>query len=126
MLDILSQALLRKKFPKNVTFFSAVLQRPKIVFSASYATYLTGEAVFLECQATTDLTIHGYKFFKNNQEVQRMEASSLKYKIRSAQRNDAGSYTCLYWISDTRGRQESAISFPVSLSIIGKKHVHYY
>lgn len=102
----------------ELSLYEAVLQRPKIVFSASYATYLTGEAVFLECQATTDLTIHGYKFFKNNQEVQRMEASSLKYKIRSAQRNDAGSYTCLYWISDARGQQESAISFPVSLSII--------
>ncbi|XP_040272736.1 Fc receptor-like protein 5 [Bufo bufo] len=97
----------------------AVLQRPQIFFSASYATYLTGEAVFLECQAATDFTIHGYKFFKNNQEVRRMEAPSLnKYKIRAAKGNDAGSYTCLYWLSDSRGKQESEISFPVSLSII--------
>ncbi|XP_056384012.1 Fc receptor-like protein 5 [Hyla sarda] len=104
----------------ELSLYEAVLQRPNIIFSANYAIYLTGEAVSLECQATADFTIHGYKFFKNNQEVHRVEAARLnKYKIRPARRNDAGSYTCLYWTLDTiRGRQESEISYPVSLSVI--------
>ncbi|KAM3937561.1 Fc receptor-like protein 5 isoform 2-T2 [Leptodactylus fuscus] len=105
-------------FLVELSLYEAVLQRPNIFFSASYATYLTGEAVSLECQITSDFTIHGYKFFKNNQEVAMQTHSTNKYKIRTAKRNDAGSYTCLYWISDTRGRQESEVSFPVSLSII--------
>ncbi|XP_075709131.1 Fc receptor-like protein 5 isoform X2 [Rhinoderma darwinii] len=103
----------------ELSFYEAALRRPTIVFSASYATYLTGEAVFLECQATTDYTIHGYKFFRNNQEVLKVETSSAnKYKIRTANRNNAGSYTCLYWISDARGKQESEVSFPVSLFVL--------
>ncbi|XP_077137011.1 immunoglobulin superfamily member 1-like isoform X1 [Ranitomeya variabilis] len=98
----------------------AILQRPSIMISARYATYLTGESVFLECQITMDFTIHGYKFFKNNVEVRGgMESSTVnKYRIRTAKRSDSGSYTCLYWISDARGRQESDISLPVSLSVI--------
>ncbi|XP_066460018.1 Fc receptor-like protein 5 [Eleutherodactylus coqui] len=99
--------------------YEAVLQRPKIFFSASYTTFLTGEAVLLECQAPADSTIHGYKFFKNNNEVPGTGASSRsKYKISLAKNSDAGSYTCLYYISDARGRQESEVSFPVFLSII--------
>ncbi|XP_069820278.1 Fc receptor-like protein 5 isoform X2 [Dendropsophus ebraccatus] len=104
----------------ELSLHEAVLQRPQIFFSASYATYLTGEAVSLECQANVDFTIQGYKFFKNNQEVNGIGAASAnKYKIRPAKRNDAGSYTCLYLTFDKiRGRQESEVSFPVSLSII--------
>ncbi|KAM4050160.1 immunoglobulin superfamily member 1-like isoform 4-T5 [Anomaloglossus baeobatrachus] len=100
--------------------YEAILQRPNIMISARYATYLTGESVFLECQTTADFTIHGYKFFKNNVEVGGgMEASTMnKYRIRTAKRSDAGSYTCLYWVSDARGRQESEVSLPESVSII--------
>ncbi|XP_072006014.1 Fc receptor-like protein 5 [Engystomops pustulosus] len=103
----------------EISLYEALLQSPKILFSASYATYLTGEMVSLECHVSADFTIHGYKFFKNNQEVQRTEAPTVnKYKIRMVKTSDAGSYTCLYWISDSRGRQESEVSFPVSFSVI--------
>ncbi|XP_075048186.1 Fc receptor-like protein 5 isoform X2 [Mixophyes fleayi] len=102
-----------------LSMYEAFLQRPSISFLASYATYLTGEPVSLICQMTTDHTIHGYTFFRNDQDVHRMERSSVnKYKINNVKTSDAGSYTCLYWVSDSRGKQESEVSLPVSLSVL--------
>ncbi|KAM5192408.1 Fc receptor-like protein 5 [Mantella aurantiaca] len=93
-------------------------QRPSISFSASYATYLTGEPVVLQCQATVDFSIHGYKFFRNDREIHRLEISSNRLRIFSAKTSDAGSYSCLYWVLDSRGKQESDVSFPISLTIL--------
>ncbi|KAM9330759.1 uncharacterized protein PAF06_017819 [Gastrophryne carolinensis] len=102
----------------ELKLYEAYIQRPSIIFSASYTTYLTGEPVTLNCQASVDFTIHGYKFFKNNREVRTERSSVSKYRISSVKRGDAGSYSCLYWVSDSRGKRESEVSLPVSLAVM--------
>ncbi|XP_072269853.1 Fc receptor-like protein 5 [Pyxicephalus adspersus] len=102
----------------ELNLVEATLQRPSISFSASYATYLTGEPIILQCQAAVGFTIHGYKFFRNDREIHRLEISSSKLRIFSAKTSDAGSYTCLYWVSDSRGKQESEVSFPITLTVL--------
>ncbi|XP_068127618.1 Fc receptor-like protein 5 isoform X2 [Hyperolius riggenbachi] len=100
----------------ELKLYEGYLQQPSITSSARYATYLTGEPVTLQCQASVDFRVHGYTFFKNDQTIQESEAN--KYRISSAKRSDGGSYSCLYWVSDSRGRQESDRSFPVSLTVL--------
>ncbi|XP_018418633.1 PREDICTED: uncharacterized protein LOC108792363 [Nanorana parkeri] len=102
----------------ELKLYEASLQRPSISFSASYATYLTGEPVILQCQTTVDFTIHGYKFFKNDREIPRLEISSNRLRISSAKKSDDGSYSCQYWVLDSRGKQQSDVSFPISLTIL--------
>ncbi|XP_063769578.1 Fc receptor-like protein 5 [Pseudophryne corroboree] len=101
----------------ELSVYEAFLQRPNISFLASYTTYLTGEPVSLICQATTDHKIHGYKFFRNSQELNRISSIG-KHSINNVKTSDAGSYTCLYWVSDSRGKEESDVSIPVSLSVL--------
>ncbi|PIO24187.1 hypothetical protein AB205_0147420, partial [Aquarana catesbeiana] len=93
------------------------LQQPSISFIANYATYLTGEPVTLQCQVTVEFTIHGYKFYRNDREIHRLEISN-RLRLSSAKTSDAGSYSCRYWVLDSRGKRESDVSFPISLTIM--------
>ncbi|KAM8960627.1 alpha-1B-glycoprotein-like [Pelodytes ibericus] len=102
---------------------SAVLVPPSISFSAGYSTFLIGEPVYLQCQAPTDRPSYGYRFYKNEQEVQNMVGSSGKeFRIYLVNIHNAGSYTCVYWVSDSRGLQTSEHSSPVSLTVLDQPH----
>ncbi|XP_053324465.1 uncharacterized protein LOC128498515 isoform X2 [Spea bombifrons] len=97
----------------------AALPSPFLSFSAGYATYLIGEPVYLQCLANSTLTVHGYRFFKNNQEVQStMGSFGNQFTINMVNTDHAGSYTCIYWVSDSRGLQTSSHSPPVTLSVL--------
>lgn len=101
----------------ELKLYEASLQQPSISFIANYATYLTGEPVTLQCQVTVEFTIHGYKFYRNDREIHRLEISN-RLRLSSAKTSDAGSYSCRYWVLDSRGKRESDVSFPISLTIM--------
>ncbi|KAE8633786.1 hypothetical protein XENTR_v10002093 [Xenopus tropicalis] len=104
---------------ETVKLYEASLQMPYISFSAGYATYLIAEPVSMSCQIPSNITVNGYQFFKNHQKIQDINGPLGKHhKITSVNRGSAGSYSCLYWIEDSRGKQISPKSPPVSLSVM--------
>ncbi|KAM4709322.1 Fc receptor-like protein 5 isoform 1-T2 [Discoglossus pictus] len=103
----------------GLNLYEAVLDPPSISFTAGYATYLIGEPLYMICKVPAKFPVDGYQFFRNNQELKNLEGESTnQYSIYSVNRQNTGTYTCQYWVSNTRGRQTSVPSDPLSLIVL--------
>ncbi|XP_053558250.1 T-cell-interacting, activating receptor on myeloid cells protein 1 [Bombina bombina] len=100
------------------SLYEAAIDPPSISFGAGYSTFIIGEQVMLQCNAPANSLIHGYQFFKNNEELKSPGAQSgNQYRIRNVNMGNQGIYTCNYWLKN-RENQHSAPSGPVTLTVM--------
>ncbi|XP_074928511.1 Fc receptor-like protein 5 [Chelonoidis abingdonii] len=92
---------------------------PKLSRDPDYTVYLPGERVTLKCTAPRDKLASGYKFFYQGQqdpsEVQHPnEGARLEL---TAQKGNAGTYTCVYWRWESNREISSRNSSSVSITV---------
>ncbi|XP_063313190.1 immunoglobulin superfamily member 1-like isoform X2 [Pelobates fuscus] len=95
------------------------LLRKHTLSQAGYDTFLTGEPVLLKCKAPDNISVHGYMFYRNEQEVPNIvESHGNIFHINMVNMDKRGSYTCIYLVLDSRGLWKSRQSPPVFLSVL--------
>nr|XP_033781149.1 Fc receptor-like protein 5 [Geotrypetes seraphini] len=106
-------------------FFSVTAQppAPSIALHPEYPVYITEEPVTLSCASPGLATVTGYRFYKDGREVtERSSFSQRNYFISGVTSSTAGTYSCIYWISE-RGRDVPALpSTLVTVVVIEPLH----
>ncbi|XP_029442171.1 Fc receptor-like protein 5 [Rhinatrema bivittatum] len=93
-------------------------EAPTISLAPQYDEYIPGETVTVRCEAPRTSNVLGYLFYKGRSDMTGLgDAASYQYTISIADKEKGVSFSCAYWIWESRQGIESPQSEPISLSV---------